>query len=382
MMKNENKSLNIKTVRGICIIISFSALLILLVQNISFVLQTIGKMFSIFSPIILGLCIAFIINAILGPCEKLWEKIFKKSNRQISKKLKRPVCLAVCILLLIGIIFAIIFMIAPQLAKSVRMVAVLMPEYIDRIDTFWNSVIDFFDNFDITLPALNFDYEKIGNFVNSLLSTYGDRFINKTVVITTSIIKAITTLVISFVFSIYILSQKEKLGRQIRRLLYSVFSVEKSDKFINFASFVSTTFTKFITGQVLEGTILGTLCFIGMLIFGFPYAGVISVLLGFAALIPIFGAIFGTAIGAFLIFLVNPIKALWFVVFIILLQWVDGNFIYPRVVGKTIGLPGIFVLAAVTVGSRMWGIPGMLIGVPLTSVIYCILRNVSKKQNF
>ena len=119
-----------------------------------------------------------------------------------------------------------------------------------------------------------------------------------------------------------------------------------------------------------------------MLIFGFPYAGVISVLLGFAALIPIFGAIFGTAIGAFLIFLVNPIKALWFVVFIILLQWVDGNFIYPRVVGKTIGLPGIFVLAAVTVGSRMWGIPGMLIGVPLTSVIYCILRNVSKKQNF
>lgn len=379
-MKNENKSLNIKTVRGICIIISFAAILVLLIQNISFVLNTIGKVFSFFSPIILGFCIAFIINALLGPAEKLWEKTFKKSKRKITKKLKRPVCLTLCILVLFGIIFAVIFMLVPQLAKSARMIAVLMPEYIDRIDVFWDGIIRFFAKFDITIPALNFDYEKIGNFVNGMLSTYGDQFINKTVDITTSIIKAVTTLVVAFVFSIYILAQKETLGRQARKLIYSAMSVEKGDKIINFASFVNTTFTKFITGQVLEATILGTLCFIGMLIFGFPYAGVISVLLGFAALIPIFGAIFGTAIGAFLILLIKPVMALWFIVFIILLQWVDGNFIYPKVMGKSIGLPGIWVLAAVTVGSRMWGIPGMLIGVPLTSVIYCSLREFSTKK--
>jgi predicted PurR-regulated permease PerM len=182
------------------------------------------------------------------------------------------------------------------------------------------------------------------------------------------------------VFSIYLLSQKETIGRQAKKVLFAVFRDDKVEKLLSVASLSNQSFSKFVAGQLLEAVIIGVLCFIGMLIFRMPYAGVISVLVGFTALIPVFGAFIGTAVGAFLILLVNPMKALWFVVFIIVLQQVEGNFIYPKVVGKSVGLPGIWVLVAVTIGGGVLGVAGMLLGVPFASAVYRIIRHDLKKR--
>jgi predicted PurR-regulated permease PerM len=168
------------------------------------------------------------------------------------------------------------------------------------------------------------------------------------------------------------LAQKEMLCHQLTRILRALFSETRVKKITDFADLVIRTFTNFVTGQMTEAIIIGVLCGIGMAIFRMPYALVVSVIVGFTALIPVFGAYVGTAVGAFLILLAEPVKALWFVVFIVVLQQLEGNLIYPRVVGKSVGLPGLLVLAAVTVGSGVGGILGMLLAVPVCSVIFTV----------
>jgi predicted PurR-regulated permease PerM len=178
--------------------------------------------------------------------------------------------------------------------------------------------------------------------------------------------------VLGFVFSLYVLASKEKLGANLCKTLTALLPEKKVERVTEIAALSDKTFTNFVTGQLTEALVIGALCFIGMLIFGMPYAVVVSVLVGFTALIPVFGAFIGTGVGAFLILMVDPMKALWFVVFIIVLQQLEGNLIYPRVVGKSVGLPGLLVLAAVTVGSGVGGILGMLLAVPVCSVIFTV----------
>jgi predicted PurR-regulated permease PerM len=187
-------------------------------------------------------------------------------------------------------------------------------------------------------------------------------------------------LVLALAFSIYILAQKETIGRQVKKLLRALLPNKAAENLLELSSLTHLSFARFVSGQMTEAVIIGLLCFIGMLIFGFPYAGVISVMVGFTALIPIFGAFIGTGIGAFLILLTNPIQAIWFVIFIIVLQQLEGNLIYPKVVGRSIGLPGIWVLLAVTVGGNAWSLPGMLLAVPLSSVVYTLLRRFVNRR--
>ena len=210
---------------------------------------------------------------------------------------------------------------------------------------------------------------------------YDNISIDTTVNITTSIVAAMVDIVLGIVFAVYLLSQKEKLGKQAKKSTRAILGDERSKRFLDITSLANKVFTKFVTGQVTEACIIGVLCFIGMLIFRMPYAAIISVLVGFTALIPIFGAFIGTGIGAFLILLESPIKAIWFVLFIIVLQQLEGNLIYPRVVGKSVGLPPIWVLAAVTIGGGLFGIPGMLFGVPVCSVMYVLFKEFVNKQN-
>ena len=188
-------------------------------------------------------------------------------------------------------------------------------------------------------------------------------------------------IVLGIVFAIYLLAQKENLGRQTKKSIRAIFGEERAKKIVDFSSLTNSVFTKFVTGQLTEACIIGVLCFIGMLIFGMPYAGIISILVGFTALIPIFGAFIGTGIGAFLILLENPLKAIWFVIFIIVLQQLEGNLIYPRVVGKSVGLPGIWVLAAVTIGGGLFGVMGMLFSVPICSVLYVMFREYVNRKS-
>ena len=342
----------------------------------------IGGAISLLSPFIIGFCMAYVVNLLLRPLERFWMWIWHKAKRQkLICKIKRPLCLTLSFLVVLGVIFAIVFMIIPALKDTVVSFANKVPQYAKTVESWYYALVDFLENYNFELPEISLDINKITDFAKSVISNYGSNVLDTTVNVTTSIVSAIVDIVLGLVFAIYLLAQKEKLGNQTRRAATAILGPERSKRVVDFTALTNSVFTKFVTGQLTEACIIGVLCFIGMSIFKMPYAGIISILVGFTALVPIFGAFIGTAVGAFLILLESPIKAVWFVVFIIILQQLEGNLIYPRVVGKSVGLPGIWVLTAVTVGGGLFGVLGMLFSVPICSVLYVLFRNFVNKKN-
>ena len=360
-----------KTVKRILLIISFTVFLIWAIYNHKLLFNYVGELYSLISPFVVGLCIAYVVNVILRPIERMWMKLLSKSKGNWVKKLKRPICLLLSILLIIGIIIAVVFLIIPELSKSISSLVSMVPTYVDEVEDWWNGLSLRLDKYNIQLPEFSFNSDKLVQ----MLKDGGSAVINTTLSATTSIVTAVINIVLALAFSIYVLAQKETLKRQSKKVLAKLMKPEKMQSLLDMLGLINRTFTNFITGQLTEAVIIGALCFIGMSIFRMPYAPAISVLVGFTALIPVFGAFIGTAIGAFLILLVKPIQALWFVVFIIVLQQFEGNLIYPKVVGKSVGLPGIWVLVAVTIGGNAMGVVGMLVSVPLCSVLYVVARN-------
>ncbi len=357
-------------------LLQLSAVLLLfwwLLSNISIVLGFVGGVFKILSPFILGLCIAFVINIIMRSLEKGWcrLKVGKKAER-IWHNLKRPICIFFSFIIVFGVIFAIVFIVVPEFSQTIAALMEKAPQYSSKLQSWWNELIVIGEKYALDLPNMSFDLQKVVDMGMGLLTGGGKLVINTTIGITTSFVSGIVNFFVALIFSIYILAQKEVFGAAVKKLLYAIFRPETVNNILGFSSLVNRTFTNFVTGQLTEAVIIGVLCFIGMLIFKFPYAAVIAVLVGFTALIPVFGAFIGTGIGAFLILLDTPIKALWFVVFIIILQQLENNLIYPKVVGKSVGLPAVFVLMAVTIGASSFGIMGMLISVPTVSVIYTV----------
>lgn len=360
-----------KTVKRILLIITFTVLLIWAIYNHKLLFKYIGELYSLISPFVIGLCIAYVVNVIMRPIERLWMKLLSKCKGKWVEKMKRPICLLLSILLVIGIILAVIFIIMPELSNSVSSLVSMVPSYVSEVESWWEALALRLDKYGVELPQFSFDTDK---FIQ-ILKDGGTAVLNTTLSATTSIVTAVINIVLALAFSIYVLAQKETLKRQSKKVLAKLMKPEKMQKLLDMLDLINRTFTNFITGQLTEAVIIGVLCFIGMSIFRMPYAPAISVLVGFTALIPVFGAFIGTAIGAFLILLVKPIQAVWFVVFIIVLQQFEGNLIYPKVVGKSVGLPGIWVLVAVTIGGNAMGVVGMLISVPLCSVLYVVARN-------
>lgn len=360
-----------KTVKRILLIIAFTVILIWAVYNHKLLFMYIGELYALISPFVIGLCIAYVVNVIMRPIERMWMKLLSRFKGKWVEKLKRPICLLLSILLIIGIILAVVFLIIPELSESVSSLVSMIPSYVTEIESWWEALSERLVKYGVDLPQFNFNPDKLIDF----LKDGGTAVLNTTLSATTSIVTAVINFVLALAFSIYVLAQKETLKRQSKKVMSRLMKPEKMQKLLDMLDLINRTFTNFITGQLTEAVIIGVLCFIGMSIFRMPYAPAISVLVGFTALIPVFGAFIGTAIGAFLILLVKPIQAVWFVVFIIVLQQFEGNLIYPKVVGKSVGLPGIWVLVAVTIGGNAMGVVGMLISVPLCSVLYVVARN-------
>ncbi len=342
----------------------------------------IGSFLTLISPFIIGFCAAYVVNLLLRPIERFWLWLWRKNKKQtVVLKIKRPLCLTLSFLIVLGVIFAIVFMVIPALKETIVSFAGKIPQYTKTVNGWYNKLVEFLAHYNFTLPEISFDTTKLTQLAKDVISNYGNSVLNTTVNITASIISAVVDIVLGLVFAVYLLAQKEKLGLQVRRAANAILKPNRAQKMVDIAALTNDIFTKFVTGQLTEACIIGVLCFFGMLIFRIPYAAIISVLVGFTALIPIFGAFIGTGIGAFLILLENPVKAFWFVVFIIVLQQLEGNLIYPRVVGKSVGLPGIWVLAAVTIGGGLFGVLGMLFGVPICSVLYVLFRQFVNNKN-
>lgn len=369
-----------KTFQMILLLMVLVVLFAWFVSNLNYAYQFLLKVISILRPFFLGLIFAFLINIVMRPLEALWLRHKPKKPGKLYEKLRRPLCLVFSLLIVFGVIFSIIFIVVPKFSSTLMSFVNKLPDYLINMEQWWNGLTQQLEKFAVELPPMELQPEKIVSAVSELLASSGSMFLSSTIGFTSSLVSTVFDIFVSLVFCIYILSQKEHFGASTKRVAAAIFSPERVNSIYSFFSLVNKSFTSYVTGQLTEAVIIGLLCFTGMLIFQMPYAAVISVLVGFTALIPMFGAFIGTAVGAFLILLDSPVKAFWFVVFIIVLQQFEGNIIYPRVVGKSVGLPAIFVLMAVTVGGSAFGVLGMLVSVPIVSVIYVLVNQAVDKR--
>lgn len=359
-----------KTRKDIIIIISYIALVIFALVNFSKIFAFLGKVISIFSPFLLGIILAFVLNVLNNFIEK---KIFGKIKpSKVWNKIKRPLCITLSLILVFLTIFFVMNLLIPQLKNSASL-------FTDTLPAYKEDIIGILNKFDIDESTVNKVGEYLDNFgkvITDYIKGNSKDVITVTTEVATSVVNIISKGIITLVFAIYMIAQKETLSRQINKVMKAYLKPKTINKINTVGTLANKTFSNFVTGQCLEALIFGSLVFVGMLIFRFPYASTIGVLLGFTALIPIFGAFIGTAIGFILIMMVSPVKAILFVVFIIVLQQIEGNLIYPRVVGKSIGLPGMWVLLSVTVGGSIGGILGMLIATPLCSLLYALFTKM------
>lgn len=366
--------IKIKNRRTLLLIITFAVLLYWGLEHLDTFWNTAGRLLGIAFPFLLGGAIAFVLNVPMKNIERMLEPAFQE-----KKILLRAASILLSFFLALGIVAFVVMMVIPELVDTLVQLNAGIPEFLEDVNRWmlnmtknYPEIKDFLTSFelnwtDITQKALEVLQNAAGNVVSS---TWG---------ITASVIGGITSTVVGGIFSIYILAEKEKLGMQFRKIIYAYLPEQAVMHILKVGRLANRTFSGFISGQCTEAVVFGLLCYTAMIMFRFPYAACVSVLIGFMTLLPVVGAFLGTALGALLIMVSSPVKALWFIIMIIVLQQIDGNLIYPRIVGNSVGLPSLWVLAAVTVGGSLMGVVGMLIFVPVVSVFYALFReNVYK----
>ena len=365
-------NLSIKKIRELIV---FTALLVVALWKFDVVLDVLKTIGQIIFPFILGGAIVFVINVPMSFLEKKIFENVKKENKAV-RKLARPVSLLLTIVLVVGVIALVMIGVIPQLTKTMGSLMINITDFIPQIKI-W--IRDFFhDNREIMklVDQVQFKPDQAIRWGISLLGNGAGNMMNTTMSAVGSVVSGLATFFIAFSFACYVLFQKEKLHVQIRKVLFAFLPKQKADAFLKVCSLTYRTFANFLTGQCLEAVILGCMFVVTLSILRMPYALLIGVLIAFTALIPIFGAFIGCAVGSFLIFMVSPKQAIIFIIVFLVLQQIEGNLIYPHVVGESVGLPSIWVLAAVTIGGNLMGIVGMLVFIPLLSVVYTIFRKV------
>ncbi len=361
-------------------LILFTIIILIALWNYKMIFDAIVFILGIVLPFLVGGAIAFVLNV---PMSFFEEKIFYNrhlKDKKIANRLARPVSLVLTIAVLIGVVVLVMFVVIPELTKTILSLGKTIQAFVPEAQRFLEEL--FTDNSEIRawLDSLNLDVDQIMNSAVSFFQNGAGNVLNSTVSAIGSIVSGVTTFVIAFVFACYVLLQKEKLRVQVQKVLYAFLPDKKVESVMEVCALTSKTFSSFLAGQCVEALILGTMFFVVMSIINMPYALLVGVLIAFTALIPIFGAFIGCFVGAFLILMVDPLQALIFVIMFLVLQQIEGNFIYPKVVGSSVGLPSIWVLAAVTIGGSLMGVVGMLIFIPIVSVIYTLFRSSVYKR--
>ena len=363
-----------KQMKSIMLLILFTVMLYVGLQNIDVVLGVLGTMIGLVFPFILGGGIAFVLNV---PMSFLERNIFGRGRLKDSRraaKAARPVSLILALLLVILIIMIAGFVILPELGNTVMGLGKGIETGIRNLQIWIDST--FQNNSAIVewANSLEIEPQKMVDSIMGVLQNGVNNILSSAVTVTVGIANTAMNASIAFVFACYILIQKKKLMVQAKKALFALLPEKTVKYLLHVCSLANNTFSRFVTGQCIEAVILGTMFFVAMTVFQFPYAMLVGVLIAFTALIPIFGAFIGCVISALLILLVSPMKALLFLILFLVLQQIEGNLIYPHVVGGSVGLPSVWVLVAVTVGGSLMGVAGMLIFIPLVSVIYALFR--------
>lgn len=357
-------------------IILFTVVLFVAVQNYEKIARFIGFAWGIIFPFVLGGIIAFILNI---PMKSIEKHIFNRKKDK-PKKYARPLSLIITIVLVLAIIAAVILIVVPQIGETVMELTKTAELFFPKVQV-WAEEL-FRDNVQIRnwIAGIQFNTDKLIETLINFLRNGAGNVLNSTVLAAKAVVSGIAAFLVGVIFAFYLLAKKETLLHQVNMFIKAALPEKMVNKITYVSKLSSETFSNFIAGQCLEALILGTMFFIVMSIIRLPYPLLIGVLIAFTALIPIFGAFIGCVIGAFLIIMVSPMQALIFIIVFIVLQQIEGNVIYPKVVGNSVGLPSLWVLAAVTIGSSLMGIPGMLLFIPLTSVIYTLVREWTYKR--
>lgn len=356
-------------------------------MNLQTVGQVINSAIGIIQPFLIGICVAFVLNLPMKFFEdKVIGKAFAKCKikgkrcvkESVEERVKRPLAITITLVVVIGAIIGIILFIVPQIIDSGSTLVKNIPIYAASLEKYVSQYIGSTGYMGKT-EMFNQVSEKISSMGSELLNVIGNitgTLVSQILTITVGVTSTIINFLMGVIIAIYILISKEKLGMQTKKFLYAFMEKETVHNILKVAEISNYKFSKFVIGQFVEALILGVMCFIGMTIFSMPYAVLTGTIIGITALIPVFGAFIGTIPAAFIILMVNPIQALWFIVLILVIQQIEGNLIYPMVVGNSIGLSALWVLLSITIGGSTFGILGMLIGTPLFAVIYTVLSTI------
>lgn len=363
-----------ETMRKIKELIVFTIVILIALWNYTLIFGALKFLVNIIFPFLMGGAIAFVLNV---PMSFLERNIFKQDKLKQKKRLQkasRPLSLVLTILIVLSTIALVMFVVIPELGTTFALlgksIQQFMPKVVRQAEELFNN------NKEVValLGSLDMDWQEMLNGIAAFFKNGAGNVLDSTFSVAKNIVSSVATFFIAFVFACYILLQKEKLRVQVRKILYAYLPEKKVETVLAVCSLAYKTFSNFLTGQCVEALILGLMFFVTMSVIRLPYALLVGILIAFTALIPIFGAFIGCVVGAFLILMVAPVKALIFVVMFLVLQQIEGNLIYPKVVGNSVGLPSIWVLAAVSIGGSLMGVVGMLIFIPLVSVVYTLFR--------
>ena len=366
---------NKQNIRSLLLVICGGVAFYVALQNLGAVVLGLRWLMGILSPFLLGGTIAFILNV---PMRAIERQLFPRKRR--GGKLRRPLALVLTLLAVIGVLTLAVCVIGPGVGDASRSVVEQIPTAMERLEEQLTLLETYLPQLEAFIVDLNVDWTALSQKMIALAKGWGGNLISTGGGLIGGVVSGVSTFVIGLIFSFYLLMQKEKLARQGRQVLYALLPERKADHALDILRLASRTFSSFLSGQCLEAVILGTLFVIAMTIFRMPYALLVGVLIALTALIPIVGAFIGCAVGAILIAITDPWKALMFIVLFLVLQQIEGNLIYPHVVGSSVGLASIWVLAAVTLGGNLMGIVGMLFFIPLCSVLYALFRGYVQKR--
>lgn len=362
-----------KTVRSLIYIIFSAILFAWALKHIPFILGIFGTILKPMVPLFIGASLAFVLNIYMNQLERLFHKIKKP-------KIRRAVSIVGALLTLFLALALVLLIVIPELARAFQSIGEKLPGFFEDARAWLENLLVTFPVFEENLKNVDLSLENIGDTLMDVIMVGGNNLADLTLGVVTKLFSGAMNIILGLIFAIYILGDKENLGRQVRRILYAYLPEKRVDQFLGITTLTSDIFQKFVTGQLTESVILGTMFVVSMLIFQFPYAVVVGVLVTITAIIPIVGAFIAMAVGFFLIFVNNPTQAFWFLLLFLVLQQIEGDFIYPKVVGNSIGLPALWVLVAVMVGGGLYGILGILLAVPISSVFYVLLkRNVGNR---
>ena len=370
---------NKQNIKGLLLVVCGGVAFYCALQNLDVVWGAVRGLLGILAPFLLGGALAFVLNV---PMRAIERHLLQNSRR--GAKLRRPLALVLTLLAVLGVLALASLVIGPGIADAVMSIIREIPAAFDRLQKQLNGLAEslaaYLPMIQEWLAGVNIDWESLSRRVLEYAQALGSGIVSSGGGFIGGGVSGVSTFVIGLIFSFYILLQKEKLSRHGRQVIYGLLPLRQADRTLEILRLASRTFSSFLSGQCLEACILGTLFAVAMTIFRMPYALLVGVLIALTALIPIVGAFIGCAVGALLIAIDDPWKALWFIVLFLVLQQIEGNLIYPHVVGSSVGLPSIWVLAAVTLGGSLMGITGMLFFIPLCSVLYALFRSYVKER--